>query len=346
MTMKRERIYWICQITGWSAYYLINLILSLRLLESVAAFALISLVTTGIGMFLTHILRVFIHRRRWLDLSLGKLILRVVAASMTVAALMLLGSVFFKIQILRSGEWPEISAGYASVLWFNWSAVILLWLMIYFGVHFFQNYKRSEIEKLKLESSVKDAELRALKSQMNPHFLFNALNSIRALTSENSSKAQEAITRLANMLRYTLQAGAIQTVPLSAEIQMVSDYLAVESVRLEERLRVTILMDPKSETIHVPTMLIQTLVENAVKHGIAKLPEGGEIVLRSNVNNGTLNVQITNSGRLMPVSDSTKVGLANAAERLKLLFGNAATLTLQSKTPDTVTAEMTIPIVR
>jgi len=181
---------------------------------------------------------------------------------------------------------------------------------------------------------------------MNPHFLFNALNSIRALTAGDTSKAQEAITRLSSMLRYTLQAGASQTVPLSAEIQMVSDYLAVESIRLEERLRVSMRIDPKSEGIQVPTMLLQTLTENAVKHGIAKLQEGGEICISSVVNNGTLKIDITNSGRLESTHDSTKVGLSNATERLKLLFGEKASLTVQSRTAETVTAEMIIPLER
>src|SRR5690606_9276799 len=127
-------------------------------------------------------------------------------------------------------------------------------------------YRAAEVERWRLQAAVKDAELAALRAQVNPHFLFNSLNSIRALIVEDPARAQQVVTQLAALLRYTLQAGATSTVPLEAELHAVRTYLALESIRLEERLRYTIDVDDAVRQAPVPPMLVQTLVENGIKH--------------------------------------------------------------------------------
>jgi LytS/YehU family sensor histidine kinase len=232
------------------------------------------------------------------------------------------------------------------VMVFNWSATLFIWSLIYFGFHFVENYKKTEVEKWKLEAAVKDAELRALKSQMNPHFIFNCLNNLRGLIVEDPERAQTVVTQLAGILRYSLQAGDTETVTLEEELQTVSDYLALEAVRLEERLKVKMDIDPASLKISVPTMLVQTLVENGIKYGVATLPRGGEISLSSQVNASTLKIQVTNSGQFNETSNGNGVGLKNSRERLKLLFGEAASVTVQNASSDSVTAKIEIPIRR
>jgi LytS/YehU family sensor histidine kinase len=223
------------------------------------------------------------------------------------------------------------------------------WFCVYFFYHLFDRYNRSEIERLRLSTNVKEAELRALKSQVNPHFIFNSLNSLRALIDENPTRAREAVTQLANLLRYSLQSGQLETVPFEDELRIVNDYLALEQVRHEERLRVKLDVAPETLTLPIPPLLLQTLVENAVKYGISTRPEGGEIAILARRENDALMLRVTNPGELRAPalwrrSTSTGVGLRNAAERLRLLFGERATLQLREASPSLVIAEAIVPL--
>ena len=124
---------------------------------------------------------------------------------------------------------------------------------------------------------LQQAELRLLKSQLNPHFLFNALNTVRSLIADNPQAAQTAVTHFANTLRYALSAGQQEMVPLSKELEIVRDYLEIESLRFEDRFSVDYSVSDEAGGVQIPAMLLQTLVENAIKHGIADLPRGGRV---------------------------------------------------------------------
>jgi LytS/YehU family sensor histidine kinase len=228
---------------------------------------------------------------------------------------------------------------YASILLFGW-------LCLYYFYHLFDRLNRSEIERFQLMTSVKEAELRALKSQVNPHFIFNSLNSLRALIDEDPARARQAVTQLANLLRYSLQSGQLETVPFEDELEVVNDYLALEQVRHEERLRLRLDIAPEAMQLPIPPMLLQTLVENAVKYGISPRPEGGEIAIVARNWGGALRIQVSNPGGLAPAGapSSTGVGLHNAAERLRLIFGERATLRLRQDQPEQVVAEAVIPM--
>ena len=220
------------------------------------------------------------------------------------------------------------------------------WFCLYYFYHLFDRLNRSEIERFQLMTSVKEAELRALKSQVNPHFIFNSLNSLRALIDEDPARARKAVTQLANLLRYSLQSGQLETVPFEDELDVVNDYLALEQVRHEERLRLRLDIAPEALRLPIPPMLLQTLVENAVKYGISPRPEGGEIAIVARNEGGALRIQVSNPGEIMMVgrASSTGVGLHNAAERLRLIFGERATLRLRSDRPERVVAEAVIPL--
>ena len=172
------------------------------------------------------------------------------------------------------------------------------WLCLYFFYNVFERLNRSEIERFQLMTSVKEAELRALKSQVNPHFIFNSLNSLRALIDEDPARARKAVTQLANLLRYSLQSGQLETVPFEDELGIVNDYLALEQVRHEERLRLRLDIAPEALHLPIPPMLLQTLVENAVKYGISPRPEGGEIAIVARKEGGTLRIQVSNPGEI------------------------------------------------
>jgi histidine kinase len=351
--MRRERIYRICQLVGWSLYaIIINVRYAFdvnswgRLLWQIFSLTLIS----GIGLLLTHAFHRYIKRSGWVRLPLKSLIPRIVVACMTLAVVWQSFELFILIYVVRFLKISELSSRLFMGKLFGWvfdfSMVLLIWSLIYFGFYLVENYRKTESEKWRLELSVKDAELKALKSQMNPHFIFNCLNSIRALTVEDPERAQTVVTQLANILRYSLQSRNAATVTLEEELQTVSDYLALEATRLEDRLKVEMNIAPETLNICVPTMLIQTLVENGVKYGVAARPSGGEISLTSSLQDTMLQVQVTNTGQLGHGGDSTGLGLRNAVDRLKLLFGESATLSLESIAPDQVAARIEIPIRR
>jgi hypothetical protein len=306
------------------------------------AAAVLANVTTGLA--LTHSWRWWIRRRRWLQLSLRALIPRIIPTTLALAAVWFGFSII--VSLLLSGSFsipPQARGGVALAAWFNWSAALFIWALLYFGVHFFENYERSEIQKWRLEAAIKDAELMALKAQLNPHLLFNALNSIRALIVEDPMRGQDAVTKLAGILRYSLQASAAELSTLRAEMEFVEDYLAIEMIRFDERLTVDLQLSEAALDCAVPPMLVQTLVENGVKHGVAARPQGGTIKLRAWLEKERLRIQVGNDGHIDADLRSTKLGLQNATERLQLLFGASAALALTEGPNDQVIADLSLP---
>lgn len=220
-----------------------------------------------------------------------------------------------------------------------YSFFFFTWSICYFIYNYFERYNTS----LKLEASVKEIELNNLKSQLNPHFIFNALNSIRALVDENPDKAKMAINQLANILRNTLVTEKKGLTKFGDELKVVRDYLGLEGIRFEERLKAELEIDPESRNFLVPPLMIQTLVENGVKHGISKLTEGGVIQLKTQVINDRLNIQIRNSGHYINGKKRGGLGLINTSQRLRLLYGSDASFSITNESNNFVLTEITIP---
>jgi len=217
------------------------------------------------------------------------------------------------------------------------------WTAIYVAVHWYRGYRQSQIREMEVELSLRQAELQALQAQVNPHFLFNSLNVIRGTVHENPAKADDMITSLGNLFRRALSSGGAHMIPLREEMAAVSDYLALESARFEERLNVRMQFDPDAETCSVPVLLVQTLVENAVQHGIAHLPAGGTVSIRGIRENGNLVLEVENTGKLRKQDGSgAHTGLTNARQRLRLLCGDKASLDLADR-DGTVAARVVIP---
>ena len=342
---NRNRAYWICQLSGWSLWALLNLIGMLSFDTFSWKKILIFLFLCFAGLSFTHLLRNIIKKYSWVDLPLKKIIPRVLISNLVIGIILFVlyfGSQYFTGLVQLS----DIKIGTPFVWIANLSSVILLWSLIYFSFHLFENYKRVEIESLIWEAAVKDFELKTLKSQLNPHFMFNAMNSIRALIEEDPENAKSALTRLSNILRYSLKMERNETVPLEEEIQTVTDYLALEAVRFEERLNYEITIDPRSINIEIPPMMIQTLVENGIKHGVTKRTAGGKITVNSKMNGAFLIIQIKNSGQIdeNALRHSKGFGIDNTKQRLNLLYGDKAIFTIKNESPDLVLAEIKIPI--
>jgi two-component system, LytTR family, sensor histidine kinase AlgZ len=197
------------------------------------------------------------------------------------------------------------------------------------------NYVILEIEESRaaqarvLETSIlaRDAELKALKAQINPHFLFNSLNSISALTSIDAARAREMCILLADFLRLTLGLGEKAVVPLREELELLQRFLAIEKVRFGERLHVDAHIETQTESCLLPPLLLQPLVENAIIHGIATLPAGGTVRLAAECSDGRLHLSVENSvDPDAPAPRKSGRGLANVRLRLEARYGKEATL--------------------
>jgi hypothetical protein len=356
----RMRLYVMCQVGGWGGFFLLQVI-SLKLFSPTKSefsqqdtfLAVMRII--AVGVLITHYSRPLLTRLGWKDLGWRALMPRIALAGFAMGLAWCVVGFVIDLAILRY-PWKHdysLAVGFFGV-WINASFGAIVWLGLYFFYHLQDRLTRMQVEQLRLVATVKEAELRALKSQVNPHFLFNSLNSLRALIDEDAPRARESVTRLANMLRYSLQSGQQETVALDEEIRIVEDYLALEQIRHEERLRVTWALEDESSLrgLSVPPMLLQTLVENAVKYGISPRREGGEIVISARRDGNALRIRVSNPGDLAaPASasaaragSSTGVGLRNASERLKLLYGDRATLTLLAEPAGCVTADIFIPL--
>ena len=353
--LARPRLYWTLQLLGWGLYGVFGGVLAVIFSRSFSSFIIIVEVVVALTLLLlSHALRNFMKRRGWALLPLAALLPRLLLAHATVAVAsqiiigtVLVGVLWLTHQLDPGKGFPWIQyLGYALNVFF----AMWLWSAAYFSLHYLASYKQAEIDKWKLTAAVRDAEMRTLKAQINPHFLFNGLNNIRALVLENPARAREMMMHLSDLLRYSLQLNTREQVPLARELETVTHYLTLESLQLEERLHYTLDVDPATLAALLPPMTLQLLVENAIKHGITPRPGGGAVHVSAQ-RDGAAQVLITvrNPGRYQPnpaAPGHTGIGLPNAHERLQLLFGPAASLRVgdDPHQPGTVTAELRLPL--
>jgi hypothetical protein len=340
--------YWLCQLFGW-AFNTFSLTFSAAsngVPGSTLQIAVQMASLNALGLVLTHLLRGYVKRHQWQMLGVGALLPRMFAVALLLGFPIALTMRLMPVAVTWTGATPEqqealgevagtmgefmVRADPLAIGLLNWTGTMVLWQIAYFAV-----------------TSLRDrrlAELRLLKSQLNPHFLFNCLNSVRALIADDPAGAQKAVTQLARTLRYTLTAGQEEVVSLDREMEIVADYLELESLRLGERLRIERTIAVAAHSAHIPVMLLQTVVENAIKHGIAELPEGGVLRISAAMREQSLLIEVENPRPAEPSSaPSHGVGLRNAAERLRLLFGAAAALDLDLSRPDFALARIRIP---
>lgn len=238
---------------------------------------------------------------------------------------------------------PSQSAKRQVLFIFVMGFLFFLWIVVYTIYKTTSQIKNNKMDRMEIENTLKDSQLNALKGQINPHFMFNSLNNIRGLILENPEKSREMITRLSEMLRYSLTKNEITTIALEEEIEMVENFIEISKIQMEERLNFTSQIDKTTLKLQIPPMIIQMLIENAVKHGIAKLKDGGLISLEIKMENNNLTLLVTNTGILTIEKDSTQLGIKNIEKRLHLIYGEKASFKLQ-EIDNKVIAKITIPI--
>jgi len=208
------------------------------------------------------------------------------------------------------------------------SVLLFLWCNLYFSIKQWKRFAEERERVLRSEAEAQNARLRALRYQLHPHFLFNAMNAVSTLVAEgNGPAATKVLSQIAEFLRATLESEAVAEVPLSQEMALTERYLAIEQTRLEGRLRVQEDISPETWDALVPSWLLQPLVENAVLHGVAPLVEGGTIAIHSKLHGSRLHITVTNTGncnkeiRRQLVPQAAGIGLTNTSERLRALYG-------------------------
>lgn len=219
--------------------------------------------------------------------------------------------------------------------------LIALWLLLYMVWHYLLRNRKAEVDKLQLEKTVKELEIKTIKSHINPHFIFNSLNSIRALVEENPKRARTAITELSNILRSSLQVEKLETVPLQKELAIVKDYLALEQMRFEERLRVNFDVPEDLLNQPIPPMMLQTLVENAIKHGISKRINGGVVNIIARKMNGQFELLVQNTGSME--GENEGFGIKSTRNRLSYLHNGHSVFKVSNIDENLVQAQIIMP---
>jgi len=341
--MNKKRLYWVLQIVGWSTFALINLffVSLVRNITAVQVGAYFSL--TIFYLLSTHAFRYAIKEYGWFKLPIPRLIANSLLALLILSLLNTVAQVainlVFGTLIVYEDLQPLVILANVFISFLHYS----LWGLMYFLFHFLDNYNSA----LKYQAKINEIRLNHLRSQLNPHFIFNALNSVRALVDENPTKAKSAITQLSNILRYSLVMDNKRLISFEDEFNTVKDYLNLEKIRFEERLNINYDIDEEAFRYKIPPMMLQTIVENGIKHGVSNLVKGGNIDLKCTIGSDEkLYISVKNSGQLKahtPKKKSEGHGINNTVQRLKLIYGNKASFKIYNSGVDFVITEIKIP---
>jgi LytS/YehU family sensor histidine kinase len=325
---KTLSLFWTLQTLGWSGYMLD------RYLSAEGRFFQVYFIYLVIACALTFALRPIyrsVWRRKPSILTIG---LTIIVCSVLAAYLWLVfGEIVFAIVGIRKFPVPEkqsliayLSDTFVVSLQHHKPFLFLSWSALYFGIKYWQSRREEEENALKAEALAKEAELKMLRYQLNPHFLFNSLNSASALIAENPPQAEKMINELSEFLRYSLVNTKAGMVTVRDEIKALENYLNIEKVRFEEKLQVDFSIAPETESFPLPNFLLHPLVENAVKYGMQTSALPLKIEIKSQRKNDSLVVEITNTGKWFssngknPQNNGMRVGIENVRKRLEQFF--------------------------
>lgn len=334
-------LYWLFQIGGWGLFWLVLTLGSLTSDSSETAVQQ-DLITQSLFVVsfvvCSHLLRVLVLYLRHLNTTRARFIFGLIVAVVMTSAAVIGPWVYWGV---LHAEAADLQKGPGQVFQFlvflfGVSLMLSVWICFYFGYHYFRRYQQSIVERLQLDAAVKEAELRALRAQVNPHFFFNSLNTLRALIPRELERPREAVTLLADLLRASLTVGQRRVVTLAEELETVKNYLALEQLRFETRLRVHLQIAPAALGLRLPPFVLQTLVENAIKYGVSPFEDGGDVIITSEEHQGELSLTVRNRGVLAKGSASIGMGLKNARSRLQLVCGPAANLSVTQDSDDVV----------
>ncbi|MBC7903719.1 MAG: histidine kinase [Gemmatimonadaceae bacterium] len=345
--LKRVPTYWLYQLFGWGMFILTNTFFAYTYDRFDEMFGYRLLVYLGLGFFLSHVMRSVIHWSNILIKPVKQQIFGFIFITILFAIIVGVSEAFLLqyFDLLRTAPkgWNDLTK-LTLTFAFDSFVYLFIWNCIYYIYHYIEKNRRQQVDTLKLEALVKELELKTIKSHINPHFIFNALNSVRALIDENPGRARTAITELSNILRSSMQAEKSETVPFERELNIVKDYLALEHIRFEDRLKIEYEVDEDTLDQPVPPMMLQTLVENAIKHGISKQVSGGTVKIISDFKDNHHELVVQNTGYLNGAYNADGFGLTSTQNRLQLLFGEKANFSIREINGNMVEAKVELPV--
>jgi LytS/YehU family sensor histidine kinase len=340
----RSRLFWILNISGWAGYALAAWLGALAHEKPEAYFAVI--VASAVTGFLATLMLRVLYRKLWWKS----------AAVLGTGTLLACYVVAFFWQWMRNvlyydwvkNDWqPEHLMDYVGGVMGSFY-IMLCWSGLYYGVKYYQRLQDQTEQTLKAVAAAHQAQLKMLRYQLNPHFLFNTLNAISTLILDGSNKtANLAVTRLSDFLRYTLDNDPMSRVTLGSELNALDLYLEIEKVRFGDRLIIEKDIDERATKALVPSLILQPLIENAIKYAISPMEEGGTLRISARAQHDTLILKLSDTGPGLGNGNngqkSSGVGLKNTRERLQQLYGETQAFTLAPNEPTGLTVTINIP---
>lgn len=326
--------FWTIQLAGWAVYLVAIYItfLTVTAPENFLSLFYLKAFRAATGLCLTSFLLRPIYLRVAGRLSIQTLVMLVLICAVILgfAWTAIEGVYYWRTTATFSlpkylARSPRLALDYAMTL--------TAWSALYLGVKTWWSWQREQANALAAVALANQAQLEMLRYQLNPHFLFNALNSIRASVDEDSSRAKRMITQLSEFLRYSLLGSNEKEVPLGEEIEAVSNYLAIEKIRFEDKLEVSFDIDKAAQDFRVPCFLLNPLVENAIKHGLNGSGKPLKIRISARLKNDALLLEVANTGSLQnnPRANGTGIGVKNVRERLEKLFPQKSDFALREE---------------
>ena len=340
----RSRLFWILNVSGWVGYTVAAWLGALAH-EKPESYVLVILATAATGFAATVPMR-HLYRRLW-SKSPMTLMLGVIATCYSIA---------FGWKVLQNlVYWDWIKGGWRPEHFFDFVGgimgsfyILLCWSGLYFGIKYYQQLQMQTEQTLKATAAAHQAQLKMLRYQLNPHFLFNTLNAISTLILDGANDtANKAVTRLSDFLRYTLDNDPMSRVTLGSELGALDLYLEIEKVRFGDRLIIEKSIEGAAQNALVPSLILQPLIENAIKYAISPSEEGGTLRISARVQRGTLVMQLSDTGPGLGNGNggqkSSGVGLKNTRERLQQLYGDHQAFTLAPNEPQGLRITINIP---
>ena len=340
----RGRLFWILNVAGWTGYTLAAWLGALAHEKPEAYVAVI--VAGAVSGFLATVLLRYLYRSLW-----SKHV-AVLGAAMLASCYV----IAFPWQYLRNvlyydwvkNNWqPEHMMDYVGGV-LGQFYILLCWSGLYVGIKYYQQLQEQTEQTLKAVAAAHQAQLKMLRYQLNPHFLFNTLNAISTLILDGANKtANQAVTRLSDFLRYTLDNDPMSRVTLGSELDALDLYLEIEKVRFGDRLVIEKDIDIRAQDALVPSLILQPLIENAIKYAISPSEGGGTLSISARVQQDVLVLQVSDTGPGLGNGNngqkSSGVGLKNTRERLQQLFGDRQAFALAPNEPTGLTITINIP---
>ncbi len=345
--MEKKKIYWTIQLACWSLYIVYTTSEYIYYDVNISTAIISGFTNFLVFIGCTHIYYSIVNPKKIESLNWQKFILYPIVANFIIAIVVyFIDFLFLNITIPYSNNIQSDFLGNA-FQFVKTFRFIMPWFIFYHGIKFAKKAIHEERAKVEAEIHIKEVELVSLRSQLNPHFLFNSLNSIQALTLSEPKMARDATIKLSDLLRMSLSFYELKDITFQEELNLVKNYLDLEKMRFDDRLNYKTNVSKSVLAARVPPMSLQLLAENAIKHGIGKLKNGGEIIVFAHKKNNLLVFGIQNTGTILAENSEKKtrkgIGLENLKRRLLINYGLKDAIVIYGE-DNMVTAQVSIPL--